>query len=689
MRSDSRRAAALLVLGLAVLLVPTRPASAEATLTIQNADAAGEGFNDATPATPVGGNAGTTLGEQRRLAFQFAAEVWGKTLDSSVEIVIEARFDPLTCDATRAALGAAKAYTLVAEFTGAPRDNTWYPVALGNRLAGLDLAPAYPDISATFNSSLGTTCAFPNTWYYGLDGKPPVNRTDFVTTVVHELAHGLGFQTYVDPATGKKSTVVSGGVTYVWDDIFMTFLEDHSLGLTFPQMTDPQRKAACVDSGDLHWVGANVVAGGVLLTAGRSQPSGHVEMYAPNTVEIGSSLSHFAKTLTPNEALEPAYTGVNHNPGLARQLMQDVGWVTGAPTDLYFVVDMTGSFADDIGEFKTEAPKIIETLKNEGTDLKVGLGSFEDYPITPFGSAIYGDQAYRRNIDLTADTTSVLNVINGLGTRWGYDEPESQLAALYQAATGAGQAVADPYAAATIAPGQQAHFRDGAVKLFLLWTDAPFHRPGDPGDIPYPGPSFEDTVAAINALDPPKVIGVASGSYPGTLADLQAIAMATGGVAPAGGVDCNGDGTIDIAAGQPLVCATLITGKGVGDAMVAVVQAAQQPTAIGIVVRESINLKSALIPVTILGTEAFAPDREVAWRTVCLGRDATPGVGDCTESHGRSHVGDVNGDLRTDLVLHYDTKQTGILKGDTQVCVTGKTYTGTALRGCTTIRPVF
>ena len=469
----------------------------------------------------------------------------------------------------------------------------------------------------------------------------------------------------------------------------MTFLEDHSLGLMFPQMTDAQRKAACVDSGDLHWVGANVVAGGVLLTAGRSQPSGHVEMYAPNPVEIGSSLSHFAKTLTPNEALEPAYTGVNHNPGLARQLMQDVGWVTGAPTDLYFVVDMTGSFADDIDEFKNEAPKIIETLKNEGTDLKVGLGTFEDYPITPFGSATYGDQAYRRNIDLTADTTSVLNVIDGLGTRWGYDKPESQLAALYQAATGAGQAFADPYAAATIAPGQQAHFRDGAVKLFLLWTDAPFHRPGDPGAIPYPGPGFEDTVAAINALDPPKVIGVASGSYPGTLADLQAIALATGGVAPAGGVDCNGDGAIDVAAGQPLVCATAITGEGVGDAMVAVVQAAQQPTAIGIVVRESINLKSALIPVTILGTKAFAPDREVAWRTVCLGRDATPGVGDCTESHGRSHVGDVNGDLRTDLVLHYDTKQTGILKGDTRVCVTGKTYTGTALRGCTTIRPVF
>jgi hypothetical protein len=688
MRSDSRRAAALLVLGLAVLLHPARPASAEVTLTIQNADAAGEGFNDPAAATPVGGNTGTTLGQQRQLAFQFAAEVWGKTLDSSVDIVIEAHFDDLPCDATKAALGVAKAYTLAADFVGAPRLQTWYPIALGNRLAGEDLAPGYPDIWATFNSALGTTCSFPKTWYYGLDGNPPASQTDFVTTVVHELAHGLGFQTYVDPATGKKSVVTSGGTTYVYDDIFMTFLEDHSTGLTFPQMTDAQRKAACIDSGDLHWVGANVVAGGVLLTAGRSQPSGHVEMYAPNPVETGSSLSHFAKTLFPNEAMEPVYTGVNHNPGLARQLMQDVGWTTGTPTDLFFVVDLTGSFYDDLPVFKSEAPKIIETLKSEGTDLKVGLASFEDYPITPFGSLASGDQAYRRNIDLTADTASVLNVINGLSTRSGYDTPESQLAALYQAATGAGQTISG-YAGATIAPGQQAHFRDGAVKLFLLWTDAPFHRPGDPGEIAYPGPSFEDTATAINALDPPKVIGVASGSEPGTLADLQAITSATGGVAPEGGVDCDGDGTIDIAEGQPLVCSTAITGEGVGAAMVAVVQAAQKPTEMSIAVRDSINLKSALVPVAVLGTEAFAPEKELDWKTVCFGREATPGVGDCTESHGRSHVEDVNGDLRPDVVLHYNTAQTGILRGDTQVCATGKTYAGKALRGCTSIRPAF
>ncbi len=54
--------AAVVLLG-ALLAAPT-PASA-ATVTIVNADGAGEGFNDATPASPVGGNPGTTVGAPR------------------------------------------------------------------------------------------------------------------------------------------------------------------------------------------------------------------------------------------------------------------------------------------------------------------------------------------------------------------------------------------------------------------------------------------------------------------------------------------------------------------------------------------------------------------------------------------------------------------------------------------------
>ena len=680
-RAEAFPMVSLLAAAVALGLLASSPASAQTTVTIVNMDGAGEGFNSAAAPdadSTAGGNTGATLGEQRRIAFESAAAIWAGILDSSVEIRVAARFDDLYCDATKAILGSAKAIQVNRDFDGAPFGGTWYPIALANKLASVDTSPQYDDIEATFNSAVGTTCPFSKVWYYGLDSTPPGTKMDFVTTVVHELAHGLGFQTYVD--------LGSGGKWQGYDDIYMRFLEDHSTGKHFPDITDAQRAAACIDTGDLHWTGPRVVAASVFLTAGRVQPSGHVQMYAPNPVSAGSSVSHFSNVLSPNEAMEPAYSGPKHDPGLGRQLMEDIGWLTGAPTDLYFVVDTTGSFFDDLPVFKTEAPEIIQTLTDEGTDLKVGLASFEDYPISPFGSAVDGDVAYRRIIDLTSNTATVTTAIGGLFVRYGMDGPESQLAALYQAATGAGQTVAG-YPGANIPAGQQATFRDGAVKLFLLWTDAPFHRPGDPGTIPYPGPSFDDTVAAIKALDPPKVIGVASGSAAGTLEDLRAIAEATGALAPEGGVDCDADGTIDIPAGDPLVCATAITGAGVGAAMLAVVQAAQQPTSIQIEVRDAINLKSRLVAVTIPGKEGFRPDQEVAWKTVCFGREAVPGVGNCTESHGRSHVSDVNGDSRLDLVLHYDTAQTGIRTGDTQVCVTGHTYAGTALQGCTSIAP--
>jgi hypothetical protein len=89
----------------ATLLLASANAFAGATITIVNKNAPGVGFNDPTAAAPVGGNTGTTLGQQRLNAFQFAAGVWGAKLDSKVEVKIFATFEPLACTATSATLG--------------------------------------------------------------------------------------------------------------------------------------------------------------------------------------------------------------------------------------------------------------------------------------------------------------------------------------------------------------------------------------------------------------------------------------------------------------------------------------------------------------------------------------------------------------------------------------------------------
>src|SRR5258708_39090257 len=111
-------------------------ARAAATIVILNTDAPNVGFNDPTPAAPVGGNPGTTLGQQRLNAFQAAATIWGATLTSSTTITIGATWAHLSCTSTTAVLGSAGTVELFSDFPGAPFPATWYNGALANKLSG-------------------------------------------------------------------------------------------------------------------------------------------------------------------------------------------------------------------------------------------------------------------------------------------------------------------------------------------------------------------------------------------------------------------------------------------------------------------------------------------------------------------------------------------------------------------------
>jgi len=262
------------LIGLGVFLTIAEPVYAT-TITILNLDGAGEGFNDPgapDPDSTAGGNTGATLGAQRLIAFQLAADIWEGLLNSTVEIRVDANFDPLTCSATSAVLGSAGPTTVHRNFTGAPVPATFYVQALANARFGGDLAPVDDDIAAQFNSSIGTTCALPNVWYYGLNGSPPGTNIDFVTVVLHELAHGLGFLSLVDLATGAK---LVGG-----DDAYMRLLENHATGELFPTMTNAERFAASRAGPDLHWTGTEAITcGNSILTAGRDPATGHIEMF--------------------------------------------------------------------------------------------------------------------------------------------------------------------------------------------------------------------------------------------------------------------------------------------------------------------------------------------------------------------------------------------------------------------------
>lgn len=244
-------------------------AQGAAVITVINGDPAGVGFNDTTAVAPIGGNPGTTLGEQRLNVYNAVAAKWGSELSSTVEIKVYAVWAALTCTATTAVLGSAGPWDIIRDFGGAPFANTWYAVALANKLSGVDQTPGDPsaadirdklgvDIFARFNVNLGNPgCLTGTSFYLGLDNIHGAN-VDFYTVLLHEVGHGLGFLTFDNQDGSRQDDGTGiGPLPDAWERLMF----DNTAGKTWFTMTNAQRAASAVNFRNLAWIGANVTAG--------------------------------------------------------------------------------------------------------------------------------------------------------------------------------------------------------------------------------------------------------------------------------------------------------------------------------------------------------------------------------------------------------------------------------------------
>ncbi|TAK20502.1 MAG: hypothetical protein EPO26_18180 [Chloroflexota bacterium] len=252
-------------------------------------------------------DAGFQANASARAAFQYAVDIWATQVTSSVPIVVTASFTALSSGV----LGSAGADQLRRDFPNAPRANTWYPVALANKLRGADSDTTVGDITAQFSSAAN--------WYYGLDGQTPSNQTDFVSVVLHELGHGLGFSGS-GSISGSTASIGSSGFMEAYDyfvvtgsGVAVTTLSGNSAALS-----------SAYQGGSLFWNGANAVA-----AAGGANP----RMYAPSPWEDGSSYSHLDETTyaagNANSLMTPAISRGEaiHSPGaITLGIFADLGW---------------------------------------------------------------------------------------------------------------------------------------------------------------------------------------------------------------------------------------------------------------------------------------------------------------------------------------------------------------------------
>ena len=232
----------------AVLLGTAGFASAQdGQIVIFNNNAPGVGFNDPTPAAPVGGNPGTTLGQQRANVFLHAAAIWEAKLHPKNDIDVVAQFTPLGPNV----LGSAGAIQVWRDFDGAELPGTWYPVALANQLAGEDLSPCgTPLVITCFDivANFATTFNF----YMGLDNNEGPGQQDLLAVILHELGHGLGVANFVNETMGTLLADIP--------DVYSQYTLDVSTNRTWNQMTIPERIASAVNIRRVSWSGLHVNA---------------------------------------------------------------------------------------------------------------------------------------------------------------------------------------------------------------------------------------------------------------------------------------------------------------------------------------------------------------------------------------------------------------------------------------------
>lgn len=172
--------------------------------------------------------------------------------------------------------------------------------------------------------------------------------------------------------------------------------------------------------------------------------------------------------------------------------------------DIVFLVDVSGSYSDDLVTFRNKSDDILDAFNTAGSDVNVGLASFSDFPVSPYGSS--RDYEYKLHQSLTSNFEQIKTGISDLTILSGSDYKESQLEALYQ-----------------VAAQSSTGWRIGSLPLVFLATDAAFHNSDT--NASYPGHGRAETLNLFKSKAI-RMIGLQAG---GSVSDVVDFADESGG----------------------------------------------------------------------------------------------------------------------------------------------------------------